>query len=435
VDPDPEQPALSVALALIPALISALFGVASVAVGSLSGARRAALRETLRPSVSQALDRYILGSERVEARWLWLRVLGIATTAGLITSQMPPGTRLPWLMGILAAVAAYALPTQLLRPLAVARSASWAPRLLRTLAPFELLVAPLADPISWLARKWAGSASPAPSAELAETEVEMVVAEGEQNGSLSADASAMIRNVLEFRDVTAEDVMVPRIHVDALDAALSLSEAIARVAESRHSRYPVYSESVDNIVGILHVKDLYIHASGAQEKNASAKSLGDLARRPVAFVPETQPASTVLKDMRAGRHHLAVVVDEFGGFSGIVTLEDLLEEIVGDIQDEHDVEDAERFQTLESGNYLVDASLPVADVNRYLGVELPEGDYVSIGGLLMEHLGEIPRAGTEHELHGLRVKIREADARHIALIEIELIPPATESSRLLERSA
>lgn len=432
MDPDPEQLALNVLLALIPALLAALFAVASAALSSLSGARRAALRETLRPAVSGALDRYIAGSERIEARWLWLRVVGIAITAGLVSEETHALSSHPWLLGLAAALAAYALPSQLLRPMAVARSSAWAPWLLRTLVPFEWLVAPFSDPISWLAGKFSEGRGPAPSAELAETEVEMVVAEGEQNGSLSADASAMIRNVLEFRDVTAEDVKVPRIHVDALDASLTLREAIARVAESRHSRYPVYAESVDNIVGILHVKDLYVHASLG---DGEGKPLGDLARRPVAFVPETQPASTVLKDMRAGRHHLAIVVDEFGGFSGIVTLEDLLEEIVGDIQDEHDVEDEARIQTLETGAFLVSASLPVADVNRHLGVDLPEGDYVSLGGLLIEHLGAIPRAGSEHELLGLRVKIREADERHIASVEIELIPPATESSRPLERSA
>src|SRR5690606_12345212 len=139
--------------------------------------------------------------------------------------------------------------------------------------------------------------------------------------------------------------------------------------------YPVFSGSIDNIVGVLHVKDLFLAmAEGLEEKTAI-----DIARRPVAFVPEGQLASSVLREMRAGRHHLAVVLDEFGGVAGILTLEDLLEEIVGDIQDEHDVDDASRITMLSPHCALVDASTPVADVNRALGTDLPEeGDYVSL---------------------------------------------------------
>src|SRR5690606_10322322 len=186
-----------------------------------------------------------------------------------------------------------------------------------------------------------------------ETELELIVSERELNGSLDHDQSEMIRNVLDFGEVTAEEVMVPRIHVDALDATLSLDSVLREVQKSRHSRYPVFSESVDNIVGILHVKDLFASVAAG---NLSEVTLPQLMRRPVAFVPEGQLASTVLKDMRAGRHHMAVVIDEFGGFAGVVTLEDLLEEIVGDIQDEHDGEDQARIHFLADGHALVDAS-------------------------------------------------------------------------------
>jgi CBS domain containing-hemolysin-like protein len=161
--------------------------------------------------------------------------------------------------------------------------------------------------------------------------------------------------------------------------------------------------------------------------HAHSVRIADVARRPVAFVPEAQPATVVLRDMRAGRHHLAVVVDEFGGFAGIVTLEDLLEEIVGDIRDEHDEEGDPAVKSLSSGALLINASLPVADVNRRLGASLPEGDYVSLGGMLVEHLGGIPPSGSVHELFGLRLTIREADPRHIAWVEVEQLPLSPES--------
>jgi magnesium and cobalt transporter len=119
---------------------------------------------------------------------------------------------------------------------------------------------------------------------------------------------------------------------------------------------------------------------------------------------------------------MAIVIDEFGGVSGIVTLEDLLEEIVGDIQDEHDVDDTSRIVMLERGRVLVDASLPVTDVNRHLGTELPEGDYVSLGGLLLDQIGRVPDAGSQHDVLGLHVTIREADRRHIAKVELGGLP-------------
>jgi putative hemolysin len=409
---------------LLPALLAALFATVSTSMSALSGARRAALRETLRPSGSSALDRYIDSPERIEARWLWLRVIGISATAVLVSQSLElPGVP-KWVLGVLASIIVYAIPAEMLRPSAVAHASEWGPSLLRWLSPLEYLIAPLSDPLHFLAKKLASDKKVLLNAEVAETEVEMIVNEGEQTGAFSADASAMIRNVLEFGDVTAKDVMVPRIHVEALDAALTCDEALAQILESQHSRYPVFADSVDNIVGILHVKDLYARVLGRQPRTAK---IVDVARRPVAFVPETQAATVVLKDMRAGRHHLAIVVDEFGGFAGIVTLEDLLEEIVGDIRDEHDEEGDQEVKNLSSGALLVNASLPVSDVNRRLNAALPEGDYVSLGGMLVDHLGGIPPTGSVHELFGLRLTIREADPRHIAWVEVEQLPASPES--------
>src|SRR5690606_2691081 len=152
------------------------------------------------------------------------------------------------------------------------------------------------------------------------------------------------------------------------------------IVETQHSRYPVYQNGVDNVLGVLHVKDL-MHRL-AETGTLDDVRLESLIRQPVVFVPESQPASTVLKDMRIGRHHMAVVIDEFGGFAGIVTLEDVIEEIVGDIQDEHDL-DEPPIVDLGNGRLSVDASIAVADLNRYLGIEIPDdGDYVSLGGLV-----------------------------------------------------
>jgi CBS domain containing-hemolysin-like protein len=415
VDPDPGSYPLSLFTPFVPGLVASLASTASATLAHLSSARRAALRETLRPTSGLAIERYLAAPEKLESRWLWLRVFGVSMTAAMSAGGPLNMEPLPqWTLGVATAVAGYALPSAVLRIVAARHPSAWAPRLITLLRPFEWLVVPFADPFAIVSRRWAGVAEAKMTPALAESEVEMVVTEGEQQGALSPDASAMIRNVLEFGDVRAEDVMVPRIHVDSLDAALSLAEATGRVAASQHSRYPVFSDTVDKIVGILHVKDLYARVAAGEGQ----RTVGEVARRPVAFVPDAQPASIVLRDMRIGRHHLAVVVDEYGGFAGIVTLEDLLEEIVGEIHDEHDSDERAGVQNLGDGRFLVSASIAIADFNRHLSAAVPEGDYVSLGGLLVERFGEIPEVGATTRLAGLEFIIRAADERHIESVEV-----------------
>jgi CBS domain containing-hemolysin-like protein len=234
----------------------------------------------------------------------------------------------------------------------------------------------------------------------------------------------MIRNVLDFGDVSAGEVMVPRTHVTAFDAETSVDELLRRVAESKHSRYPIYRERIDNVVGVLHVKDLINYAATHELRDLE---LERILRKPVVFVPESQPASTVLRDMRVGRHHLAVVIDEFGGMAGIVTLEDLIEEIVGDIRDEHDVEEPP-IVDLGNGRIIVDASISITDLSRYLGAELPEdGNYNSLGGFIVDRLGRVPRVGAKLAAHGLEFVVREADQRHVSKVEIVRTAPSPES--------
>jgi CBS domain containing-hemolysin-like protein len=184
-------------------------------------------------------------------------------------------------------------------------------------------------------------------------------------------------------------------------------------------------------VGILHVKDL-MHkiASGT-----GAVRIEDVMRKPVAFVPETQHASDVLRDMRVGRHHMSVVIDEFGGVSGIVTLEDLIEQIVGEIRDEHDAEDA-KIIDLGDGRLLVDAGIPIVDLSRHLGTVLPEGkDYNSLGGFIVDQLGRLPRVGATLSALGYEFVVREADERHVSKVEIVIPPTKAKAPSLSPRSS
>ncbi len=408
---------------------AAIFGAASAAVGALSNARRVALREALEGKARLALDRYLISGRTIEGRWLTLRVLGIASSAVLIALSLPRDPLGQWraLLAALAALVLYGIPAEILKAVVLRDPERNAPLMLRYLRPVEALVAPLAAPMVALGklvdRRVIKGGSLPPDARVTENEVEIIVNEGEQTGALDHEASEMIRNVLDFGELTAGEVMVPRTQLVSFDIDTSLSEVIRVAAELGHSRYPVYRERVDNVVGLLHTKDLLSHAGNGD--GLEHLSLSEVLRRPVAFVPETRAASSVLKDMRAGRHHMAVVIDEYGGLAGIVTLEDLVEEIVGDIRDEHDTAEPPVIE-LDDGRLLVDAAIPIGELERYLGAELPEdGDYHSLGGFIVDRLGRVPRVGAKFVALGHEFVVREADARRVAKVEIR--PPTRPS--------
>ncbi|MFZ5894003.1 MAG: hemolysin family protein [Myxococcota bacterium] len=408
-------------VACLPAILAAAFAAASSAIGALSTARRAALRDSLEGSGRSALDRYIEHGPAIEARWLVLRALGVALTALLLDERLPQtwGAWSALVAGSLAVVA-YALPSEILRNLAARDPERAAPFLLKVLHPVELLATPVSAPVFWLSRLVGGllGSTPVRAPGVTESEVEMIVTEGELNGSLAHEQSEMIRNVLEFGDVTAADVMVPRTQVTAFDVTTPLQDVLKQITEIGHSRYPVYSGSVDNVIGLLYAKDLLRHAT-----DLSGRTLEGLLRTPVAFVPEGQTGSSVLKDMRAGRQHMAIVIDEFGGTSGVLTLEDLLEKIVGDIRDEHDVEEPP-IVDMGNGRLVVDASVPIADLSRYLGAELPsDGDYHSLGGFITAQLGRVPEVGAQLAAYGLHFEVREADERRVSTVEITRLAP------------
>jgi CBS domain containing-hemolysin-like protein len=420
VDPS-SPPAVGIELlfAVLPALFAALFATASAVLVAVPDARKIALRNTLSGPSQLAVDRYLASPNTVESRWLVLRVLGLAACAILLDRGIPvaAGTwrHITALVGVLAA---YGTPSYLGMVLA-RRVAEFAlPYVLRFLRPFEIVIAPLAAPLIWVGHLASGVArsSRPPSPSLAESEVQVLVTQGEEEGSFAHEPAEMIRNVLDFGDLRARDVMVPRTQVIALDVTVPGEEALKLIASKPHSRYPVFRERIDNIVGILHVKDLIGHAALTDLRKAR---ISDVMRTPVVFVPETQSASSLLMDMRAGRpNHLAIIIDEFGGMSGIVTLEDIIEEIVGDIRDEHDTEEPP-IVDLGNGRLMVDAGVPIGDLSRYLGVELPEdGSYNSLGGFIVERMGQVPTVGEAITEFGFDFVVRDADDRKVSKVEI-----------------
>ena len=216
-----------------------------------------------------------------------------------------------------------------------------------------------------------------------EEEIRMMVDVGKQKGTIDQAEGEMINNVFEFNDKAVSEIMVPRTKIFALDMNLSISKVIEEISEDfRYSRVPVYDETIDEIKGIVYVKDILI---STKNKNVKIKNL----IKEAYYVPETKPVNELFSELRKNRKQIAIVVDEYGGTAGIVTMEDILEEIVGEIYDEYDVVE-KNYEKIDENTYIINGSLSISDVEKILDVEIPEGDYDTISGYLIEELGRIP---------------------------------------------
>jgi len=404
--------------AVVVSLLGSAFATGRAALGAIPLTRLTVLLEEVDGKNREAMVRYASDPVLVQSRWLVARVTCTALTAVLIALALS-GVSPTWtaVIAVFGTVVTYGVFTEVGTTMARRNPDRALPIMLRMLRPFELLFAPVAMPLAKLARlvaRLAPDAAPV-DGRTTEHEVELLVQEGAKAGTLGEERAEMIQNVLELNDLTAVEVMVPRTKITAIPAGTHVRDVLARVAESGHSRYPVYRESIDNIVGLLVAKDLY---RVIEEPSARLEPVEKFMRTPVNFVPETQQVSELLREMRARRLHLAVVVDDYGGVSGIVTLEDIIEEIIGDIQDEHDAEE-DQIVELGDGRVLVDAATPIYELSRFLGVDIPEdGDIVSVGGLVVSRAGEVPERGAEVDACGLRFIVRDANERMVSKVEV-----------------
>jgi len=247
-------------------------------------------------------------------------------------------------------------------------------------------------------------------------EIRMLVQQSRKTGGLGAGDARLLEGVFEFSEKNARDVMTPRTQIVALPAEASLAEAADRVAAAGRSRYPVTGESLDDVVGIVHAKDILRGLlSGAEAP------VQDIAR-PAFFVPGTREVEDVLADMKRQKVHLAIVLDEFGGTAGLVTMEDLLEEIVGPIYDEYDQAPAAAPGTVTSsagsGVPILAGGTEISDVNRLLKLHLDDADYTTIGGLLFGQLGRLPKVGDRVNLQGATFEILEMDGRRVGRVRV-----------------
>jgi putative hemolysin len=399
-------------------LIGAVFAAVDAALSAFGEHRARALRGG-QDADARAAARYLAQRDQVHARLLAGRVLGIATAA-VLASHL--ASRLDGVVaGMIAAAGVagfYAITAGFFQTLAASRASRVAMPLLRWIRPLELMMAPFAIPltlVSALTRKLLPARPEDDPKRVTELDVERLIEQGEETGTIPEDHAELLLSLLEFTDTVAREVMVPRTRMVAIDIDTPLEEVSRLIIEKGHSRYPVYRERIDQIEGILYAKDLFRVMGQAGPKG----KLEDIIRRPAFFVVESQKISSLLREMQARRIHLAVVVDEFGGTAGMVTLEDILEEIVGEIRDEHDFEEVP-VRKLGQGRYMANAEISVYDLAETIGLELPEeeDDYGSLGGLVVELAGRVPGVGEAVHFLGYDLFVRDADERHVKRVEV-----------------
>ncbi|HJR63822.1 MAG TPA: hemolysin family protein [Gemmatimonadaceae bacterium] len=307
------------------------------------------------------------------------------------------------------------------RALALARPE----RVARILAPpllgFAWIVRPVTHVITASARlvsRWLGVDVPPDDATVhSPEELRLLVERSERGGALEQQDAALLEGVFEFTEKNARGVMTPRTEIIALPATATLDQTLALIEEHGFTRYPVYEGSIDNILGLVLAKDLL----SVLHRPAPDFSLRVIVR-PVHFIPGTREVEQVLADFKRLKEHLAIVLDEYGGTAGIVTMEDLLEEIVGEILDEYDVAEPAIPRGARTGEVLVAGETNIGELNERLGLSIPEGDYTTIGGYIFGSLGRLPRVGDTVTGGGASFTVRGLDGRRVAEVAVKTAP-------------
>jgi putative hemolysin len=250
-----------------------------------------------------------------------------------------------------------------------------------------------------------------------EEEIKTLVDAGEESGMLEEDEKEMIYSIFEFGETLAREVMVSRVDIVALDAETPLMDAMDVIIKHNHSRVPVYQNNIDNVIGILYAKDLLKVLREKGREAANQIKLSDIVR-PAAFTPESKKVDELLEDMQKRRIHMAIVIDEYGGTAGLVTIEDILEEIVGEIQDEYDQAEEALIQDLGENDWLIDARTNLSDINDRLKCTIPIDNSDTLGGFIYEALGKVPLPGDEAQHEDLLFKVVNVAGRRIGKIRV-----------------
>lgn len=338
----------------------------------------------------------LLGTTHLSEPWVYLLALAIT--------------------GIVTAVCSVALPHALSRYAAESLIGNF----VRFLHFWRVLFSPatrIMHAIDELVRRAVGAAYETQPEQI-EQDILSVVEEGEKEGVVDEQEREMIESVIEFRDTTVGQIMTARPDIIALEAGSSLEQIKQIIEETGHSRLPVFEETLDHVVGVLYARDLLKHL-GKPPDGFDMRS----AVRPAFYVPESKTLRDLLRDFRQQKVHMAIVLDEYGGTAGLVTIEDVLEELVGEISDEHEPAEPDFLHRVNDTTYEADARLAVHELNRDLNLSIPEdAGYETLGGFVSTTLGVIPDPGTTFEHSGARFTVLEAEPQRVTRVRIELAP-------------
>jgi magnesium and cobalt transporter len=246
-------------------------------------------------------------------------------------------------------------------------------------------------------------------------EIQSIIDEGEETGLIDPHSGEMIQSILDFRDTIVREVMIPRTEIVAIKSDAKVQDILDLIVTYRHTRMPVYSGNVDNILGILNVKDMLKYWTKPITENDILMNL----RKPY-YIPETKNTHLLLHELKQKKYHMAIVIDEYGGTSGLVTLEDLIEEIVGEIHDEHDKKEGMILE-LPDGYFLVDGRIEIEEIEDYFGIKISEGKYETLGGLILHLIRRIPVTGEVILFDGIEMIVEAADERTIKKVKIRKV--------------
>jgi CBS domain containing-hemolysin-like protein len=292
----------------------------------------------------------------------------------------------------------------------------------------QKIFSPLVIFFSWLIKIMVGKDNLISSALLSEEEIRRFVNVGEEEGVIKEVEKEMIQSIFDFDDTQVKEVMVPRIDMVCVEKDYNIEQIVKLAVEQGHSRIPVYEEVIDDIVGLIYVKDL-LSLLLEDEKN---KNLDEFIK-PIYFIPETKQINKLLTEMKKRKEHMAIVLDEYGGTAGLITIEDLLEEIVGDIQDEFDLE-PKMIEFLNESEIIVDARMDIDEINEILAEPLlEEKEFETVSGFVLHYLGYLPREGEEIRLEGLKLLVQEISEHRIEKIKFISEDPIVDIELLQEK--
>ncbi len=374
-------------------------------------------------------DRVLLVAESVQ---LLAAAGAVASVVMALTHRAAVGP--PWWewVAVFAVGSLLLLIGNIWLPWAVARF--WGARIVFSTWPTVKLLAQLLAPLTAgallfgaVGRRLAGQQGETSHEETLEDEIRTIVTEGHREGLLEEEAREMIEGVIELRDISVSEVMTPRTDMISMPKSLGMREAAEFVVKAGHSRIPIVDKHRDDIVGILFSKDLL--AELAKDPDDRKAAAGDIARPPT-FVPETKSVAELLEEFQLSRNHMAIVLDEFGGVAGLITIEDILEEIVGEIIDEYDEDVVEGIRRIDERTAEALARVHVDEINERLGLDLPEhGEFDTIGGFVFSELGHLPAPGDQVVHKNVRITVLDIHRRRIERVRIEILDDQPQPAR------